>query len=824
MGKKHHKFSRQPLELSSEQLERQARDDLDAGRFRKARDAYKILCKQDRAKNLPGLIEANRRLAEQLTENGLLSEAEQVLAYLKTISPSSTLQGVDVVFALKKHDWQTASDGALRLWQEKGAALDGNERQAVADALVLAFPDPQEAVKWGFSEASDLVAIVGALRCVSEEQWTQAQELLRPVPRSSLFAAWKMLVKGIIAFYVGDSEKAEALFGQLPPQGVAARTAEAFRLFLGSNYSLKLDEPARMQAAKGACSLLRTTNFAPLLLQADHAWRAARHGDSYKEMRQVPGFPSELPDAAGALSDFYFKAPFAMPEDAQGKYLDWFQRLANSTRFKNDQEARLIYRMLGCADPFFGEFEHFWRGFLRFSAADDPLGAKIASMVLEHVGTYYAQSEAASPFFASEGDDLLEDPEGAVRVLEESINYDPSNLSAYLKLLEIYQSTKQEKERNRLLNRMAELFPKNKTVLLRAGRESLDRRSYSKAIEYLERAHSLDALDTEVLETLVTAYARLGRQQYENNSLQEGRRTFDLARRYAVRYKFDIIRGLDFLQALQAVFELTSGDKRMGTKLMTEAREYTRSPVALLFFAHGMSRLYRKKQGSVFWAEVLQKQSQIVSTSVRKEVHQIFEYIRLFNEASDWSAETAFVRKCLQPLCSGAFTREEAAYFVPLLAGYPPLLSLAESIVKEALRRDPDDAKFRLFSLIGRVQSPMDVDIEELDKIYHDALKQGDAKSARTAQAAISFAEDYFDSLEEEDDFGIPQHQLEEMQRMAEEMSDAEFEAFRQESRKFIPLPVFDLLISGIREKPSRRPPARKRRGAKQSDDQPDLF
>lgn len=831
MGKKHHKLSRQPLELSSEQLERQARNDLDAGRFRKARDAYKILCKQDREKNLPGLIEANRRLAEQLTENGLFSEAEQVLAYLKTISPSSTLLGVDVVFALKKRDWQTASDGALRLWNEKGAALDPNERVAVADALVLAFPDPQEAVKSPFSEASDLAAIVGALRCVSEERWKQAQELLRPVPRGSLFAAWKMLIKGMIAFYVGDSEKAEALFGQLPPHGVPARTANAFRLFLSSDHSQKLDEPARMQAAKGACSLLKATNFAPFLLRADHAWRAARHGDSYKEMRQAPGFPSELPDAAGALSDFYFKAPFAMQDDAYSKYLDWFERFANFTRFKNDQEARLTYRMLGCADPFFGEIEHFWRGFLQFSAADDPLRAKIASLALEHVGTYYAQSEGPSPFFATEEDGTFEedgaseDAEGAIRLLEESINCDPSNLSAYLKLLEVYQSTKREKDQNRLLNRMALLFPKDKTVLLRAGRESLDRRSYSKAIQYLERAHSLDALDTEVLETLVSAYARLGRQQYENNNLTEGRHTFDLARRYAIRDKTDFIRGLDFLQALQAVLELTSGEKRMGTKLMIEARQCTRSLVALLFFAHGISRLYRRKQGSVFWAELLQKRSQVVSAGVRKEVHQIFEFLRSFDEAADWSAESAFVRKCLEPLCAGAFTREEAAYFVPLLAGYPPFLPLAERIVGEALRRDPDDTRFRLFSLLCRVRSPMDIDIAELDKIYHDALEQGDTKSARTAQAAITFVEDSIGYLDEEDDdFGLPQHQLEEMQRMAEEMSDAEFEAFRQESRKFIPLPVFDLLVSGSREKPSRRPPSRKRRGVTQCEDQPDLF
>jgi hypothetical protein len=48
MGKKHHKTSRRPGDLSPEQLERQALDDMAAARFRKARDAYKILCKQDR--------------------------------------------------------------------------------------------------------------------------------------------------------------------------------------------------------------------------------------------------------------------------------------------------------------------------------------------------------------------------------------------------------------------------------------------------------------------------------------------------------------------------------------------------------------------------------------------------------------------------------------------------------------------------------------------------------------------------------------------------------------------------------------------------------
>jgi thioredoxin-like negative regulator of GroEL len=824
MGKKHHKNSRRPSELSSEQLERQARDEMVAGRFRRARDIYKILCKQDREKNLPGLVEANRRLAEQLMENGLISEAEQVLAYLKTIAPSSIMLANDVCFALKTHDWQTALDGALRLRIETHGEHD---RAAVADALVLAFPDLEEASRWAVPEASDLAAVVGALRCVSEERWEQAQELLRPVRRGSLFAAWKILVKGMIAFYTGHPEKVEALFAQLPPYGVPVRAANALRLFLGTAHPRKFDEPAAEQAVKGACCLLNAAELAPLLPRADRLWRAGRHADSYKEMRQAPCFPSEQPDLAGALSDFYFKAPFAMRDAAYEKYREWFARLADSGRFKDDREGRLTSRFLGCAEidnPFSGEIEHFWRMFLQFCPADDPLSGKIASLVLERVGAHYAQRDEASPFFFGEEGERMRDAQGAIRLLEESIERDPSNLSAYLKLLDVYAFTKQHDDRNRLLDRMAQLFPKDKAVLLRAGRESLERKAYLKGIQYLERAHSLDPLDPEILQTLVSTYTHLSRQQYKKRNVNKGRHTFDLARRHAIRDKIDFIRGLDFLQALQGVLEITFGDKGMGQRLMKAARECTRSLVALLFFAHGNSRLYHRKHGSPFWAELLQNRDQVVSARVRREVYLAFEYIHSLDKALDWSAESAFVRQSLAPLASGAFTRDEASYFVPLLAVDPHFVSLAEAINSEALRRDPDDPRFRLYSVFGRTRSPYDLDIEQLDKIYHDAIRQGDTKTAELARAAIGTAENLLEPPDEKEDFGFPSDELEEMQRMAAQMSDADFEEFRKESEKFIPLTLFDLVMSGVREKSSRRPQSEKRQRPSRRTDEPDLF
>jgi hypothetical protein len=186
MSKKHERNSKRPSELSPGQLEKQALDHLAAARFRQARDTYKILCKRDPQKYLPGLIEANSRLAEELMQKGMISEAQAVLTYLKTIAPSYSLVAIEISFALKRNDWQSAWDAAVRLRKDATAVQDERYKATVADALLLAFPSDQEIGSLNLPEASELAAIVSALRCVSEERWEQAQELIRPIPRGSL--------------------------------------------------------------------------------------------------------------------------------------------------------------------------------------------------------------------------------------------------------------------------------------------------------------------------------------------------------------------------------------------------------------------------------------------------------------------------------------------------------------------------------------------------------------------------------------------------------------------------------------------------------------
>ena len=120
-------------------LEAEGRKHLDAKRFRKARDTFKQLCKRDRTRYLPLLVEANMGLAREMLRKGQVSEAEQVITYLKTIAAPSVLAQLEAEIAVHQGDWTAAGQAALaRLSDDKTASL-AEDALRWADHAVLAF-------------------------------------------------------------------------------------------------------------------------------------------------------------------------------------------------------------------------------------------------------------------------------------------------------------------------------------------------------------------------------------------------------------------------------------------------------------------------------------------------------------------------------------------------------------------------------------------------------------------------------------------------------------------------------------------------------------
>jgi tetratricopeptide (TPR) repeat protein len=834
MGKKYQKHQIPPSISSSGSLEKQAAEEMQAGRFRKARDLYKTLCKEDRVKFLPGLIEANRSLAVQLMEKGQGPEAQQVIAYLKTIVPASELTALELEAAVIAGDWARGFQCAAGFLSQPGIRPEGRSSSLLADVLVLSFADSQSTARLPEPFKAELNVIHEALRGISESRFDQVQELIRPLPRGSIFASWKILIKALLAFYGGDSTKAKALFNQLPAGGAIERAAKAYGLFLG--------EPLPKSGTPlipAACQLLGVQELAAPLRRAEEAWQKGRFVESYKELRTAPGFPSLQPTLAGALSEFYMKAGGAMSSSAFWTYVSYFDKLSFQKHFKNEDEGWLVYRMLMVEmerDPNDAPLEFVCREFIKRIPARDPLKDKIASMVLARAGTYFAQEERYFGFRRYKPE--LRDADKALALLEESIALDHTNLGAHLKLLDVYEAGNLKSERNRLLDKMTTLFPRSKAVMLRAGRECIARKTWIKGLDYLQRARDLDILDPEMARELVSALTKMARQHYEKGALPKGRLAFERAYQHALPGKMDFDRGSGFLKARQALLEMVFGDETIGTGLLEEARNESGSVPALLLFA----RSYHKELGRGLMrkdalTEKLKATPKPANAFERKSLVLMLEYLGRLATGFVFDQEIENVVKLLRPVTHKEFTQEEALDLIPLLGPMANFSGIVHGLIEAGLKRDPAHPRFRFHALSLETHGNFRGEQAELQAIRDEAVKRGDSGTIKLVTSILdSFRhgrgaqqnpdEEAFwredDDLPSDEEIAnlIPPELVAEMKKKIEAMSDAEFADFRVQSLEMMPVEFFDILFGGIHRSAGAR--GAKRRPINPT--QPELF
>ena len=114
------------------------------GRWRKARDAAKDLCKRDRTRYLPLLVESNVGLVREMLGKGLVKEAGTVVDYLQTLAPAGLIATLRAEIAAPsgKHTAGDAVPGDGAVWWAVVVRVDGTAQeispadQATVDQLV----------------------------------------------------------------------------------------------------------------------------------------------------------------------------------------------------------------------------------------------------------------------------------------------------------------------------------------------------------------------------------------------------------------------------------------------------------------------------------------------------------------------------------------------------------------------------------------------------------------------------------------------------------------------------------------------------------------
>jgi tetratricopeptide (TPR) repeat protein len=502
---------------------------LAAAKWRKARDLAKELCKKDRTRYLPLLIEANMGLARELRAKGLTQDAEPVLAYLKGICP------VDLWEKLN-HELAEAPRPAAAALPGPGVALSGNPAAMIAsvwptvlEAAELAGQSiPISAPQWAAVDsavgaftparkgepgsidarvAEELEVIHRACAATGDGRWEDAQESLRGLPRQSVFQHWRMFLRGVRHHFLRETESARRCFATLPRDGALARAAATIAGEAAAP-SLTKKTPARTRADWWLAVSGQPRTLAAPLAEAQLAWMRPDVRKCLDLLQKAFGrqFPRQQPDLAGLMSDVVLPLiPALSPlEDKRERQWDRVQTPLLQTSDPSHVLCALLRALCLRDAPVLSPHDLF-NNWVQMLSLQTRLHGP--NPVRDGVGWLWLGEQLMKPLvpglFPSK-DSKHRHGAKALEALQKATALDPGNEAAHLALLRLLTERNEVSARNKLLDQLVKQFPENKEVLVQAGMLAAERRAFTKALQNLRAAQALDPLDRNVRAAIVS--------------------------------------------------------------------------------------------------------------------------------------------------------------------------------------------------------------------------------------------------------------------------------------------------------------------------------
>lgn len=817
-----------PPNAAHDQFEKQVRQHLAESAFRKARDLCKTLVKVDKARFFPLLLESNVGLIRHMISKGQVSEAKQVIAYLKTIAPAEQVAAIEIEMTAALHSKDASSASTLpqivALLTTRKASLDSATIQRLVDRAVLSF----ESIPGGDPAASQLrqevQCIHDGLTALSEGRLEGALEVVRPLAQTSTLGHWKIFIKGLVAFYAGDREKAARFLCGIPSGSAPANASKAYLLLLNpeppaaSVSPLVLERVFQVAGFDSSASTLRS---------ADWLWRNDNNPfESYALLSKGwPPFPAENLELAGLLSEFYFKSAFCLPMEQRDEYISGFETLVYRNLHKNSVERRMALQMICLAheshpSPNVAAVKRDWEEFIRLLGEAGGCDPRLQSMAYLWLGK---RLSAERPGHGPVSDTVLLDGPGARAALEKGTDLDPANLDAHLRLCRVLEQLNLKSVRNRLLDKMTIRFPDNKDVLVQAGRACLERKAFKKAWEYLERAREANRLDPLLPELLVTAADGLATEQFKAGRADKGRQTLARIEPFIDNQSSALLRNQWTFLARTWFLEKLHGNAGSSEEILDRALAASPSPAVFHFYCHfiwfGFSLAHAKQSPHLPAFARASKNSENAKDAIW--------LLRIACHFEDSIEESGLMRELdqlgqyLSRAAKNKFTREEARQIVELSEFLCEFESEAKKFIKSMLKADPKDPFFRLSHLSLSMVDPAGEKTQaELDEIIQEAGRRGDEATLQKAKKmrAQSMVPDPFgpgwgpEDEDDEDEAGIG-NPFDEMPmpilppgaaRTLEKILDAldagatkaDLRKLKQQLSNEVPGPIFDLMAS----------------------------
>jgi tetratricopeptide (TPR) repeat protein len=439
-----------------------------------------------------------------------------------------------------------------------------------ADAAVRQGAAGREALPESLRPDFDRVALAFAHAEAGRDD--AALESLAGIGLRSPFLEWKLLLRGLQAYYLRDDARALENWQRLAPVRIPARLAAPFRAALDRAFRTAqlAAAQARLQQhfdrLQGSPLAARLRGLRAALADKESLGPAFRQAEAL-----LPELRREAPGLDGRLAAcFYWAAVETGPEDVP-RYQRVFGRPAHDPNLHRLRA--LGYERGGDV----AEAHRHWQRYEQELAAGpggwpDGQADRARALVWLHMGRNAA--EIPGPEKVARVSDLLREEVGrprpltpsAAKCFERAIALAPDRLEPYEALFRHHLDEGREAAAAAAGHRLLERFPDHVPTLEALGELGLRGDDPAEAVELLRRAVRGNPLDRRLREKLVTAHLGNGRAHATAGRFEEA------GREYRAAEALQPGGAEHLLRCRWAATEFKAGAEARGDELLAQAR------------------------------------------------------------------------------------------------------------------------------------------------------------------------------------------------------------------------------------------------------------
>lgn len=575
--KKHHKS---PV-LSGPQLKERLQRALEEERSQSALDYAKQLHKLEPT---PGHVEllkcAYLLRAEQLLTQGANEDAGNVLSVAMELAPSESAW-IEKIAPLMARAGRGAKAIAL-LEKVPESAQSESIYQAVADNAVVKGQSARDTLPERVR--ADFDRVLQAFALLEKGRDEECRSALQGIGLRSPFAEWKLMLRGLLAYYQGEDARAIENWQRLDAHRVPARLIAPLRVGIDPSFLERQTPQAREHLQNQARRLEGPSLAGTLRIARENFAHRGKRREGYRRIESIATtMKQEAPGLWARLKQLiYWNMPEGQPEEREQ-----FKKI-----FGTVPEDPNLTRLFAFAADAWGHRRSSIAAWKEYEAElqRDParwgpeINDRIRAMIWTEIGRIRMEldREGDSPedmALMGEAEGLLDTTAPSVsECFQRAQNLAPELLIAYVGEIGHHFESDDLDQAEKAALRLLEHFPEHDTTLrLLANMYIRKKTKLAKAIDYLQQALTRNPLDQTLRNQLGVAYQTRARDDTKAKRFDKAREGFEAALSYLnPRETFPTL-------CQWSALEFLAGDNARAEELLQQAENRSQSALAVSY-------------------------------------------------------------------------------------------------------------------------------------------------------------------------------------------------------------------------------------------------